>query len=81
MGRFYSSEARSNKYCSINQHYNTVVVEGGRGQTETGQQPDDRSDKGILGGQNIMQTSEVSVEYTCRNDPDSMSYEMERTDL
>ncbi|KAH8728456.1 hypothetical protein GQ44DRAFT_675821 [Phaeosphaeriaceae sp. PMI808] len=80
IARFYGSRSRKSKYCSTNQHYITIVVEAGRGQTEVNQQPDDRRDRGILGGQNIMQTSEVSVEYTSRNDTDSMSYEMERMD-
>ncbi|KAH8719322.1 hypothetical protein GQ44DRAFT_623642 [Phaeosphaeriaceae sp. PMI808] len=78
IARFYGSGGRKENHCSTNKHGTTVLVKGGKGQTDISQQPDDRSDRGILGDQNIMQISEFSIEYTSRNDTDSMSYEMER---
>ncbi|KAH8711984.1 hypothetical protein GQ44DRAFT_714051 [Phaeosphaeriaceae sp. PMI808] len=80
MSRFYGSGGRKENHYSTIQDGTTVTIKGGGGQTDISQQPDDRSDRGILGGQNIMQISEVSVEYTSRNDTDSMVYEMERMD-
>jgi hypothetical protein len=80
MSRFYRSEGRKENHYSTIQDGTTVTVKGGGGQTDISQQPDDRSDRGILGDQKIMQTNEISVEYTSRNDTDSMGYEMERMD-
>ncbi|KAH8714089.1 hypothetical protein GQ44DRAFT_689115 [Phaeosphaeriaceae sp. PMI808] len=80
IGYFYRSGTKKSECYSKNQHYTTVVSETGQARPEISHQPDDCSDRGILGGQNIVQTCEISVEYTSRNDVDSISYEMGRID-
>lgn len=78
--RFYGPGTRKVNHCSTDRHGTTVTVGVGQGQTHIDQRPDDCSDRGILHRQNIIQSSEVSIEYTSRNETDNISYEMERMD-